>query len=448
MPWAEMSAVTCANLIFWLLLPVVLLAPPRWAVLGWLLMANLDATGPGQPANVHAGWVNAAKGLLLPAWLSVRLWRAPSAILSTFGGLAWMALAAWATVAALWSNFPLAGAKLVGNMIGILLGLVALEKAAHAEILDKRLVTAFLALTLLLGCVQTVAFPGGSFGYDGRWQPDRFTSFVAAQQYAALLAALLCWSLWRPDLGWRHRAALVVALLVALGANGSRTWFAGSVVALGMYAVMHFSRRRKDLLTGAAFAALVVVLAFHLGKLNFVRPKQPGNRLVATFSAVLTGQDDSRGAGLGTLNFRLTMYRGILDDLRRAAPWQLLFGRGTSTGGNVAQRLFPWAYRTESLDPNRTVHNEWLRVLHEWGLLGLALWLCVWAAVIRFAVLAWWRARPPNPAAAALLCYLPGLLLGLSTENIVAGAGNAVTIGFTLLAATAFAARSPEGSRL
>ena len=301
-------------------------------------------------------------------------------------------------------------------------------------------------LTLLLGCVQTVVFPGGSFGYDGRGLPDRFTSFVAAQQYAALLAALLCWALWYADLGWRHRSALVVAVLVALGANGSRTWFAGAVVALALYAAMRFSRRRKDLLTGVAFAALVVLLAFHLGKLNFVRPQEPGNRLVATVSAVLTGQDNPRGAGLGTMNFRLTMYRGVLEDLGRGTAWQILFGKGTATGGNVAVRLFPWAYRTETLDPNRTVHNEWLRVLYEWGLVGLAMWLCVWAAVIRFAVVSW-RARPRNLAAAALLCYLPGLLLGLSTENIVAGAGNAVTAGFTLLAGAALAGRSPEGRR-
>lgn len=437
--WIDAGAAGFAGLLFWLLLPAVLAAPMRWAVLAWLLMTNLDATGSGQASNLNLGWINGVKAVLLPGWLVFRLRRVPGESAGTFGAKAWLVLAVYAATATLWSPFPLAGIKLAAGMAAIMLALAALEKAARTGSLDRTVMLGFLAGSLVLALVNALFFADGSFGFAGRGLPPRFTSFVAAQQYAALLAALVCWLLWAPGDWPRLRPALVLLVFAALAANGSRTWSLGTLVALGIYTWTTRRRLQGYILLAAAVAVLAAVPSIKRGA---IRPgaSDPANRLTATASAILTGQDTPRGTGLGTMRFRLTLYRGVLDELRNSEPWRLLAGHGTAGGGRIALRLFPQAYRPESLDANRVMHDEWLRAAYEWGAVGLGLFLAALAGLAWFAVQAWREEPEPGPGR-ALAAYLPALLLGMTTENVIDGAGNAVTAGFLVLAASSFAAR-------
>ena len=424
--------VVVARVLLVALAPVVLAAPPRWAVLAWLVMTNLDATGSGQPTNLEVGWLNAFKGLVLPAWLVWRLRQAGGDVHASIGGRCWAALALYAGLAATWSVFPLAGAKLALAMGGILLAAMALERAARAGLLDSRTILSFMLATLVLGVLQTALLGGGSFGYAGRGMPERFTSFVAAQQYAALLTALLAWVLWVPHMSPVRLNASVLALLAALAVNGSRTWSAGALLVLAVRALLH--RHRTDLLRiAAAIAILASVPAVRRG-LQAPSPAEPANRLTATASALIRGEDRPDGMGLGTARFRLRIYQGVWRAVQEGGVRPLVFGHGSASGGKLALELFPWAFRTETLDAARAIHNEWLRVLYEWGLVGLALWLAV---LVSLAALAWKARR--NEAGAALLSYLPALGLGLGTENILDGAGNAVTAGLLVLLALVLA---------
>jgi hypothetical protein len=208
---------------------------------------------------------------------------------------------------------------------------------------------------------------------------------------------------------------------------------------LGIYTWTTRYRWRGYALLAAALAVLAVVPSLKRGAL---RPSSsdPPNRLAATASAILTGQD-TRGTGLGTMRFRLTMYRGVLEELRQSQAWQWLAGHGTAAGGRIGLRLFPQAYRAESLDANRVIHDEWLRVTYELGLIGLTLFVAVLSALAVFAIRSW-RSESPPGAARAFTTYLPALLLGMTTENVIDGAGNVVTTGFVVLAAFVFAARA------
>lgn len=429
--------VAFARVLLAVLIPVVAIAPPRWAVLAWLVMTNLDATGSGQASNLQVGWLNAVKSLALPPVLIIRLRRHSSNLYSMPGAWAWLGLSAYAGLAAAWSDFPLAGAKLAAGMAGILLAAIALEKAARAGALDDRVVLYWLAISLGLAVFQTALFADGSFGFAGRGMPQRLTSFVAAQQYAALLTAFLAWLLWTPGMRPRWRTALLLVLLAALAANGSRTWSAGALVAVGIHTVS--SRRYLTGLMRLA-AALIVLASVPAVRRGLAKPtaSEPANRLTATASALVTGQDRADGMGLGTMRFRLRMYQVVLRSLRESPPWRWICGHGTAAGGHLAVRTFPYAYRADSLDPNRAVHNEWLRVAYEWGAAGVALWL---ATLGSLAALAWKRRR--TSAGAALVAYLPALMLGLSTENVIDGAGNAVTAGLLVLLALALNERSP-----
>lgn len=425
----------------WLLLaltPLVVAAPLRWAVLAWLCMTHLDATGSGVASHAGVGWLNAFKAVVLPAWLLVRLRGVDGWLHRSRASGCWLALAAWAGTSAAWSPFPLAALKLGAGMIAILLALLMLERAARAGLLDDRTLAIFLLASLALALVQTILFADGSFGYAGRGMPQRFTSFVGAQQFAALLTATLCWLLWAPALRAPWRTVGVLALFAALAANGSRTWTLGALVAMAVHAVWGKLRWPHLARIAAAIVILVSVPAIRRGITQRSPGEEPANRLTATASALLKGEDRPDGMGLGTARFRLGMYRGVWAAMRKGGVREWILGRGGGAGAQIAMRLFPYAYRQETLDANRVVHNEWLRVSYELGLPGLALWLGALFGLVWLA----WRARM-RPQGMALAAYLPALLLGLTAENILDGAGNAVTAGLLILAARAAACAGP-----
>ncbi len=425
---------TLVQVIFYALLPVILFAPPRWALLAWLITTNLDATGPSRAVNSSFGWINALKAVGLPALLLFRMRRVPSLFWKSLPVAAWVALIGYASVAMLWSSYPLAAMKIVGNMIGILLAILALEKFARSGFLDVKLLQAFVVCTLLLGVLQTAVYQGTVFGFDGANRPARFTSFVAAQQYAALLVALLAAIIWlRPQMT-SHRYALLFSLLAAIYFNGSRAWFVGAVLVIGTYTV---TSRKRTLGIGVLGCAAAVLLGLMVVGIDFPGTQhsiQPDSRIVTTLSKLFNKEQNTGTQRIRNLPFRLSMDKGVLDALSAAATWQVVFGHGTSNGGEIPQAVFPRNYSATRVDPNRSIHNEWLRVLYEWGLVGLLLW-CVVFLGLTIGTLRISHSGLTGNWAKALLAYLPALVLALGAENILAGAGTAVTIGFSILAA-------------
>ncbi len=152
----------------------------------------------------------------------------------------------------IWSPLlPIAAAKLVGNMAGVLLTIIVLEKAARAGILNANVLALLITSSLLLGVVQTYYFGGTQYGYDGPDEPSRFSSFVWAQQYAAILVAFLAVTLWNHEFSSAKRWLLITSISAALVLNGSRTWFIGAVFVLVVYSWIRFRR----VATGVVFAA-------------------------------------------------------------------------------------------------------------------------------------------------------------------------------------------------
>lgn len=106
-------------------------------------------------------------------------------------------------------------------------------------------------------------------------------------------------------------------------------------------------------------------------------------------------------------------------------------------------RVFPNSYKPEQIDANRVIHNEWLRALYEWGVAGLSLLalslLALPLGVLRTSDSRWRRNAP------IVLAFLPAFLASLSAENVLAGAGNAVTMSLALIVALLWAPQ-PSGN--
>lgn len=428
-----LAEIHTTQVILWALLPFVLWARPKWAVVAWLLMGNLDATGPGfATSTVSIGWLNAMKAIVVPLYLCWRLRRSSTESIRSLAARLWMLLIAYAAVASLWAPYPVSAAKLVANMVGILLSVVVFEKAARGELLDGHALIALTLGTLLLGAFQTYYFGGGLYGFDGVDQPVRLSSFVSAQQYAAFLVGLLAAVLWHGNLSRMWRMNLVLLTGLALVLNGSRTWFCGAILVLVLYMWTRMARGlvvAAFLVAGLALTCLVVV---NLGFSDRDIMRDTSSRIVETVSAIFAGEDTAHNAGLRNLNFRVAIYEGVIGELRSSSTLELLFGHGTSSGGNVAMKVFPRQYRPDHIDPNRMVHNEWLRSLYEWGVVGFVLFVGVFLTLV-VGLVRRHRAADWKAPTTALIAYMPAFLLAISMENVVAGAGNAVTMSFAML---------------
>jgi len=429
---SDVPEILAAQLIFAILLPFVAFAPVRWAVLAWLIMGNLDGTGPGSAALTNFGWLNAAKGVGIPVLLCWRLRAVPSASIITIPARLWIALTLYACIGSLWSPFPLAAAKLVGNMAGILLAVVILEKAARGGMLDTRVLVILIVATLTLGAVQTYMFAGELYGYDGADQPIRFSSFVFAQQYAGILVAFLSVVLWRISLSKLQKGLLLGGISIALLLNGSRTWFLGAAIVFAIHAWIYF---RSALLTTAfvsAAACMCGLLLLNLSPWGARLSGEAPSRIMATVNAIVSGEDTPQRAGLRDLSFRFIVYNAVMDELRTASVYDILFGHGSSSGATVSLRILPGVYNADRLDANRTIHNEWLRALYEWGVVGLVLLVGVFLSLV-FGVFLRMPSTHWKAPSLALISFLPAFLVALSTENVLAGAGNAVTISLALM---------------
>ncbi len=98
-------------------------------------------------------------------------------------------------------------------------------------------------------------------------------------------------------------------------------------------------------------------------------------------AAAITGfyQGDVRSTGLGTFRFRRGLNQKVFDRLENSSAGELIFGHGTCNGIAILGSTAAHA------DPNRFFHNEWLRVVYEWGFIGLALWLMLFGSIAVFA---------------------------------------------------------------
>ncbi len=406
--------------LFSFLFCAALFAPLRWAIVAYLVLSAVDFNS----GDSGIGILNTMKGIGNPI---VMLWRLK--IYSGHGRLvlapvAWLLLTIYAGLAGFWSLFPLSAAKLTVEMLGSFLICLAFMRATKGGYLTPSSILVPTAIGVLAtGVLRSVFLP--------EWgdSPYRFTGFTTAQGYASLLAALFALALGARTLKSWVRWVLCVSLFTAVVLDGSRIYVIGLILATIVALLVSYSRPWLKILGVGAVILLVVGLVAEKGfLLQMMSEFAPRNRVADTINAVYEG--NMRSTGVGTLVFRRNLYQRAFRAIAESSLLELTFGHGTSNG-----RLLRGTLARGVGDPNRAVHNEWLRILYEWGGVGLGLWFVFIFSVIVYAIQGVRQDRLGH--ARPLLIFLPAFLCGFSTENILAGAGHAENVGFVLLAALA-----------
>ncbi len=405
--------------LFAILFSIALFAPIRWSIVAYIMLSAVDFFS----GNTGIGIMNAMKGIGYPLVLLWRLKQYSGHGKVVLAPVAWLLLIIDAGLGSFWSLFPLSAAKLTVEMLGSFLICMAFMRATKGGYLTPSSVLVPAAVGVLgLGILRSIFLP--TWGDSA----DRFTGFTTAQAYASLLAALFAMGLGAKTLHSAVRWLLCVALFTAVVLDGSRIYVIGLILSTIMALLVSYSRPWIKMIGVASILLLLVGLVAEKDVLlKVISEGARMNRVADTINALYEG--NMRSTGVGTMIFRRNLYRRAFLELRESSLLQLTFGHGTSNGRML---LGP---SVRSGDANRAVHNEWLRILYEWGGVGLGLWFVFIFSIIFYALTGVRRDRFGH--ARPLLIFIPAFLSGFSTENVLAGAGHAENIGFVLLAALA-----------
>jgi O-antigen ligase len=404
-------------------------APLRWSIICYLLLSTIDLGS----LDASIGALNTAKAMLLPVWMlwRLRFWSGPRRVGAA--PIFWGLLTLYVAIASSASLFPAYAIKLVGHMVGSLVICLMLIRAARAGFLGLQTIFPVTVGTLGMAVIHWFLV------HDWGGEPDRLTSFAGAQSFAAFAVALYAGSLAGRSLRTPLKIAVCASLLVALLLNGSRLWVTGFLlVTLMSIFVSRITLWLRVLTFGLIAMAGSVALVEFDSLMTVMEEHSSSNRIAAALGAFYQG--DRRSTGLGTYNLRRDLYRRSIDAIEASTLPELLLGHGTCNGALIAATL------SKDPDPNRAMHNEWLRALYEWGLVGLTLWILFIAALGGYAIRALRGSR--RHCAVPLLIYLPAFCLGLTGENFIAAAGNLASVGLLMLIGIASLSRPwPEVRR-
>ena len=390
-------------------------APMRWALVAFLSLSAIDFEGGLSGIAIF----NVLKGLVLPAYLLWRLRKYSGHASLTIAPLAWLALTCYIGIASTWSLFPDSAHKLVVQMLGSFLIVCVYMRATKGNFLTPKTALAVVPIVLALGILRSEFYPDWG---DGR---SRFTAFTSAQAFAAFLAALYCIILCGKGLRTSTRVVACSLLAVALVMDGSRIWFIGILLGSLLSLLLSKGQRWLKICAFACLATIVMMLISASDVVfEYVAGKAPINRIASAVTAFHEG--DTRSVGMGTFNFRQEINRIAIWRIKEFSPSELVFGRGTCNGAVIPASISTSYARYP--DPNRMFHNEWLRVIYEWGLIGSLFWLLMFGSIIQYAIKG--VAIDPVGNAKPLLIYLPAFMIGLAGENFIAGAGQASNMGF------------------
>ncbi len=400
--------------LYSVLAAATVLLPLRWSIIAYVLLSTVDFSQHSD----HIGLLNAGKAVVLPLYLLWRLRRYSGHTKMPLAPIAWILLTIYAAVAGCWSFYPGLALKLVGHMIASLVICCVFMRASKGIEAQPSMVLPITVGVLIIAGLRSLFAP--HYGEEAA----RFTTFSSAQSFAALLVALYCIALCSKVLGRRVRICLCAVLVVALVFDGSRLWAVGLLTSSFLALLISDVRSWiKICAVGALIVITTTIIGSREGIIALLSRYAQSNRIAAAVTATYEG--DMGSTGLGTYRFRRGITALVMDQLEKSSAGELIVGHGTSNGGTMITSHIKW------LDPNRFFHDEWLRVIYEWGVLGMLLFLTFIGSITVFAFRGF--RNDPNGRAKSLLVFMPAFLLGLTGENIIAGAGNAVSVGFLLL---------------
>lgn len=415
------TAIWFARALFWVFAAGCLFSSKRTAISWYLLLIQIDASGPFFESTGSIGFENLLRIVAIPAAMAYRYglvdyvrrpWSIPAGC--------WAGLAMYAVIASMWSPYPISAVKMVGYFASYLLLVPVLLGAWREGAINRRMLFWNVVLVLLMGVFQTYILdnPFGSLE-----EKERFTTFTAPQALAAyMLSVLAALSIDdKPD--WHNRFGRILCIAGIL-LTGSRYVFVGMIAFFMVRSLMG-----KSAFTFAGvlkrLTAFLVAVALCVSLISTFAPESRVNELIQTAK-----QMDLSGEEIGTWIWRLAIYNQAFAKISQWTRQQYLIGAGTSASGEVILAANFDFLNESNVDANRAMHNEFLRVFYEWGIIGILLFL---GFLVSIFASAWREARlSGSKAAIAVVAMAPAILSSLAIENLLANPGAPGGTGYLL----------------
>lgn len=366
------------------------LTPFKWALLGYLILIHINLVENNFTSATSIGIENAIKVVVLPTILLIRTRVLGFKLAqSNFAFWLWIAFGIYITIAASWSPLKLPAIKQIGFFYAYtVIWLVFVWAFKENRSTTTKIIAASFVAAFIIAVIQTFLLGNAENQFGGL--DNRFTSFTASQNFALYLALVLifvCANFAHPS-STPSKWILIFLILISVILNASRTNIAALIVILTFVAFLWGTSKRAygpiTLVTGAlSFSALLVLFliiistTFSSSEFTAIINSNRTLQLLGVLNNEFTLDD------IGTAQFRTNIYATLLDQIKQKPMNAVFFGSGTSsTGELITQGLFTYRdYNENTVDANRLAHNEFLRALYEWGVIGLTIFLAFLGSV-------------------------------------------------------------------
>lgn len=319
----------------------------------------------------------------------------------------------YATLTLFWAEFPMIGLRGVIYMFG--LGILArlLSGMRNSgwlpDIYWAWASAAAVAAVLLLG--ESAAAEPGRLGAFGGAQ--------ALAQFIVVVTVVLIYSA-KSHIG---RAVIFVLGLTTVLATGSRTGLA-LLVVIALVAVVAASLRGRPGALAVTLGALVGGQLMLLGLVSF--DGLPEGRAFDAARAIQSGDGINT---VGTAGWRLAMSERVAAATKEGDLDARVVGEGVGDAARFSPD-YTASGDAGSIDGNRVVHNDYLRIFLEFGFIGAALGAAFVLQVIRLSMDSLKVVRNLQ------LCFILLVLLGV--QNVLASAGTVAGVAVCLALACIF----------
>ena len=398
------------------------------ALICWIVSGHIDiGIGGFASAATQSPLLNGVKILGFPSWLMLRFRRNIRAEFKfNVPTLLWSVFIGYATASIVWAPDRLfdAGVKQIGYFLTYSIGYMVLYAAWRSKSLTLNNIIISILIASVLAFVQTFVL-GNVFGETLNY--SRYVSFTSKQQFGEYLFSSIVFMLFVPKVRMWLRSSIMLLLWVQLFLNGSRAGVLGAFTALIIFLLI------KGGIKGIIAAILLVGVSStaYLAKdtiYDFVEAMGKDNRI---YELVEATKNKKGIETIGTANARLEFWGATLRHMEQWTLTHKIFGKGVSSAGLLVNESYFSRSRGDIVhsDPNRTMHNELLRVAFEYGWIGLLIFVSFILSLFVYA----FKSDITNEAKMMMVAFIPGFLLFLSMENIFTGSGAAGGIGFMMV---------------
>ena len=463
--------------------------PFRWSIVLYAVLVQFSFAGPDWHSMTRLNMLNAVKIVVVPLLLAVRyyLQRRRDTLKISGLGMIWIVFVLYVALACLWSPVPKAAVKEVGYLssFGLIAYFVIGTLRRSPRFIDLALpvlVTASVGVAVwqtFLAGNQFAQLDGSltsfaaknAFGWwlvfcqvlalaavssAGLGRPWHVVTLILAgvaqganSSRAALLAGLavaaacLAGALWLRSEGWRRSAIAAVLWLVTVTVTAGSIMFLPSMMPAGKYTTVanrywQPARRVKRVIVKVERLSFLNSAKLRRDrptpqKVRREEPKAEETRIERLNAQALRKErPKAHKEEMPNVNFRLTRWKRAITALGRRGPVRLIAGSGTSSSVQLAKvtDVHRWRGDKTRIDANRVMHNTFLRVVIEWGLTGLAIFMAFLGVLL--AKIAKLLREDRQPRTWILVLGVFPLLVFLLTGNPLASSGTPGGMGAVL----------------